>query len=75
MAYLYPYLSDKRKWPLKPDVQAWESWPVRQPCLLFAGNAYGDPKYLDLWKKLLPDPPDDEVRRNMAITQPVLWVK
>ena len=75
MEFLYPYLADKSKWPRKPDVQAWESWPVRQPCLLFAGLALGNQKYLDLWKKLRPDPADDEVRRNIAITQPVLWVK
>ncbi len=73
-AYLYPYLADKSKWPLKPDVQAWAGWPARQPSLLFAGTAYREPRYLDLWKKLPPDPSDAEVRRNMAITQPLLWL-
>jgi Alginate lyase len=72
--YLYPYLADKSKWPLKPDVQAWEDWPVRQPSLLFAGMAFDEPKYLELWKKLPPDSPNAEVRRNVAITQPVLWI-
>jgi hypothetical protein len=75
MEYLYPYLADKSKWPLKPDIQAWEGWPARQPCLLFGGLALGEQKYLDLWQKLPPDPADAEVRRNMAITQPVLWLK
>jgi len=73
--YMYPYLEDKSKWPKKPDVQAWEGWPSRQPSLLFAGLAYNEPKYIDLWKKLSPDPTNEEVRRNIAITQPVLWVK
>ena len=73
-AYLYPYLADKGKWPLKPDVQAWEGWPARQPCLLFAGLAYGQAPYVDLWKRSKPDPQDPEVRRNIAITQPVLWL-
>jgi hypothetical protein len=73
--FLYPYLADKSKWPHKPDVQAWEDWPARQPALLFAGLALGEQKYLDLWKRLPPDPQDPEVRRNIAITQPVLWVK
>jgi hypothetical protein len=73
--YLYPYLADKSKWPLKPDVQAWEGWPARQPALLFAGIALGDRKYIDLWRKLPADPTDAEIRRNIAITQPVLWVK
>lgn len=73
-AYLYPFLADKSKWPLKPDVQAWNSWPARQPGLLFAGLALDEPKYLELWKKLPADPTDPEVRRNIAITQPILWI-
>jgi len=73
--FMYPYLADKSKWPKKPDVNAWDSWPARQPNLLFAGLAFNDAQYLDLWKKLNPDPTNEEVRRNIAITQPVLWVK
>jgi hypothetical protein len=73
--FMYPYLADKSKWPKKPDVQAWEGWPAREPSLLFAGRALGQEKYLSLWKKLPPDPKDPEVRRNIAITQPVLWIK
>jgi hypothetical protein len=73
--FLYPFLADKSRWPRKPDIQAWEGWPARQPCLLFAGLAFGEQKYLDLWKKLPADPTDLEVKRNIAITQPLLWVK
>jgi len=74
-AYLYPFLADKSKWPLKPDVMAWDGWPARQSSLLFAGLALKDSTYLDLWRKLPPDPVDDEVCRNIAITQPLLWVR
>ena len=74
VAYLEPYLADKSKWPLKPDVQAWDGWPARQSSLLFAGLAFGEQPYLDLWQKLPPDPADEEVQRNIAITQPILWV-
>ncbi len=74
MAFLYPYLADKSSWPRKPDVRAWEGWPAREPSLLFAGIALGEQKYLDLWKKLPADPADAEVRRNIAITQPLLWI-
>jgi hypothetical protein len=73
MAFLYPYLADKSTWPRKPDIQAWNGWPARQPCLLFAGLALNQPDYLALWKKLPADPTDAEVRRNIAITQPILW--
>jgi hypothetical protein len=73
--YLYPFLADKSKWPLKPDVQAWDGWPTRQSSLLFAGLAFDDQNYLELWKTLPPDPSDEEVRRNIAITQPLLWLQ
>ncbi len=75
VAYLQPFLADKSKWQLKPDVQAWEGWPTRQPALLFAGLAFNEPKYLKLWKALPPDPADEEVQRNIAITQPLLWLR
>ena len=42
-------------------------------CFLL-GLALGEPKYLDLWKKLSPEPGGDEVERNVALTQPVLWL-
>lgn len=74
MAYLYPYLADKSTWPLDPDVQSWDGWPARQPSLMFAGLALDEPRYLDLWKRLNPDPTDPEIRRNIAITQPLLWL-
>ncbi len=75
VAFLYPFLADKSAWPRPPDVQAWEGWPARQPCLLFAGLALGVPSYLDLWRKLPPDPSNEEVRRNIAVSQPLLWLK
>jgi len=78
MAFLYPYLADKSKWLAdghRKDVQAWDGWPAQEPSLLFAGLAYHEPDYLDLWQKLSPDPTNAEVRRNIPIRQPVLWVK
>ncbi len=75
VAFMYPYLADKSTWPRKPDVNAWEGWPARQPSLLFAGIAFDEQKYLDLWQKLPADPTNEEVRRNIAITQPILWLK
>ena len=75
LAFLYPFLADKSKWPRKPDVQAWDGWPARQPSLLLGGLALGEKSYIELWKKLPADPPDPEVQRNIAITQPLLWIK
>ena len=74
-AYLTPYIRDKRQWPLKPDVQAWDAWPARPIYLLFAGQALQRPDYLKLWATLEADPTDPEVQRNRAITQPLLWLR
>lgn len=75
VSYLYPYLADKSEWPLKPDIHVWDGWPARQPGLLFAGRALGEKPYLDLWQKLPPDPTDPEIQRNIAITQPLIWLE
>jgi hypothetical protein len=74
MAYLFPYLLDKKKWPNAPDVMYDNYWPVRQPSLLFAGLALDKPEYLALWRTLEPDPTEEEVIRNFPIRQPLLWV-
>lgn len=74
MAFVYPYLTDKQAWPYRRDVQHFDEFPVRQPSLLFAGRAYAEPRYLELWRKLDPDPTTNEAIRNYPIRQPVLWV-
>ncbi len=74
MEYMYPYMLDKKKWPLPADVMYDSEWPVRQPCLLFAGLALGKPEYVALWRKLEPDPTVEEVLRNYPVRQPLLWV-
>jgi hypothetical protein len=74
LEYMYPYMVDKSKWPLEPDVMYYDEWPVRHPFLLFGGLALDRPEYIALWKTLDPDPTVDEVLRNFWIRQPVLWV-
>jgi hypothetical protein len=74
MAYMFRYLSNKKSWPLPPDVMYDGEWPMRQSSLLFAGQALDRPEYLELWKKLPADSAVEEVIRNFFIRQPVLWV-
>jgi len=74
IAYMYPYIKDKKSWPLTADVMYHEEWPMRQNSLLFAGLALDRPDYLELWKKLPADSKVDEVIRNFFIRQPVLWL-
>ncbi len=75
VAFLFPYLSDRDTWPYAADIAYFEEWPVRQPALLLAGYRLGRRDYLDLWQELEPDPSNLEVRRNMAVTQPLLWLQ
>jgi hypothetical protein len=72
--YMFPFIADKSKWPFAHDVEYFDQWPVRQPSLLFAGLAYSRQEYIDLWRKLDPDPTVEEIVRNFPIRQPVLWV-
>ncbi|MBO9544555.1 alginate lyase family protein [Caulobacter sp.] len=74
LAYMAPFIADKKTWPKPPDVEAWDGWPVRQPSLLFGGLALKRPDYLDLWRKLDPDPTEAEIIRNYPLRQPVLWI-
>lgn len=73
--FMYPYIDDRSRWPYPPDVMFWDSWPVRSPALLFAGLAYGESRYLDLWKALDADPTEEEVLRNLPIRQSILWLE
>ena len=74
MAFMFPFIADKDRWPYKHDVQYWNAWPARQPSLLFAGVALKQEKYLQLWKRLEPDPTVEEIIRNFPIRQPILWL-
>ncbi len=74
IAWLAPYIGDKTKWPLPPDVMYDKEWPMRQTSLLFAGRALGRPDYLTLWASLPADSSVEEVIRNFFIRQPVLWL-
>jgi hypothetical protein len=74
MAYMYPYIKDKKTWPLAKDVMYDGEWPMRHNSLLFAGLALGNTEYIGLWKTLKADSSVEEVIRNFFVRQPVLWV-
>lgn len=73
--FLYPFVADKSKWPYPPDVMYFNEWPVRHPFLLFAGEAYNNPEYIELWKSLEGYPKTAEVLRNLPIRNPLLWIE
>jgi len=72
--FMYPYVADKKRWPKQPDVMYFDQWPIRHPSLVFGGVALAKPEYLELAKKLNPEPTVDEVIRNYPIRQPALWL-
>jgi hypothetical protein len=74
IAFMYPFIKDKKTWPYKHDVEHWDDFPARQPGLLFSGLAYGQADYIALWKTLNPDPTVPEVIRNFPVRQPLLWL-
>jgi hypothetical protein len=74
IAFMYPFISDKKSWTRTPDVMYFDDWPMRQSSLLFAGLALGKPEYIDTWRKLPADSRVEEVIRNFFIRQPILWV-
>ncbi len=72
--YLYPFIADKSKWTLKPDVMYWGNWPVAQPFLLFGANVFHENEWFLTWKKLNHDPQVEEVIRNLPVRHPLIWM-
>jgi hypothetical protein len=72
--FMFPFIQDKGKWPYAHDVEYFDDLPNRQPCLLFAGIVYQEPRYISLWRTLPPDPKTAEIIRNFPVRQPLLWV-
>jgi len=71
--FLYPYIADKTKWPFPQDVMYWDNWPVAQPALVFAANAYSESLWFNTWQKLDHSPQVEEVIRNLPVKYPVIW--
>jgi len=73
ITYLYPFIANKKKWPLKPDVMYWDNWPVAQPFLVFGAQAFNEDDWLETWMKLDHNPKVEEVLRNLPIRNPAIW--
>ena len=73
VAFLFPSLEDKGRWPFVSDTEFFADLPNRQPSLLFAGRAFARPEYLALWQRLRPEPPQKELLREFPIREPALW--
>ncbi|KIA95799.1 alginate lyase [Pedobacter kyungheensis] len=74
LTYLYPFIADKSKWTLAPDVMYWENWPVAQPFLLFGAVQFNQGNWYATWAKLDHQPQVEEVIRNLPIRNPLIWL-
>jgi hypothetical protein len=74
ISYLFPFVKDKGKWPLKPDVMYWNDWPVAHPFLIFGANALEQNAWFSTWAKLDHAPKVEEVVRNLPIRNPLIWL-
>jgi hypothetical protein len=74
IAFLYPYLKDKNKWPYQHDVMHWEDWPVAQPSLVFGAVELNNSDWLNVWKALNHAPDNEEVIRNLPVRHPLIWL-
>jgi len=75
MDFLTPYIEDKSAWPYGEDIDIWEKWPVRHSLLLFAGLAWQDDHYIDLYLQFDPEPTHPEVLRNHPVRHPIIWME
>ena len=73
--FMFPFVADKKSWPFPKDIMYWDEWPVRQPFLLFSGQAFHQQKYLQRYLGLKRDLTVYEVIRNVPVRHPLLWVK
>jgi len=74
IAFLYPYLADKNKWPYQHDVMHWEDWPAAQPSLVFGAVAAQNRQWLKTWQTMNHDPQNDEIIRNLPVRHPLIWL-
>lgn len=73
VAWALPFLRDRGKWPYVSDREYFKQQPVRENALLFAGRAYDQMDYIDVWKALPADFAVEAIARAHPVTQPALW--
>lgn len=74
IAFMFPYVQDKGKWPFAKDVMYWDMWPVAHPFLVFGASALHKKEWMETWKGLNHWPGVDEVVRNLPVRNPMIWL-
>lgn len=74
MEFMYPFIKDKSKWNLPPDVMYWDEWPIAQPSLIFSAVNLKNKDYFNLWRSLEHNFTVQEVERNTPVRNPLIWL-
>lgn len=72
--FMAPFIKDKSKWNLPPDVMYWDDFPIAQPALIFSAVNFENKEYFNLWKNLKHDISVQEVERNTPVRNPLIWL-
>ena len=72
--FIVPYIADKSAWPYARDIQYWDQWPARHVALVLGAIALNEPDYLALWSNLKTAMGTFEVRRNLPLKNPLIWL-
>ena len=72
--FMVPYLADKDSWPYPHDVSHWDEWPVAVPSCIFGWARFRDRSYYKAWEPFEHFPAGDEMRRNIALRNPLIWL-
>lgn len=72
--FMAPFVAKKNDWPHEPDVMYWNEWPVAHPTFLFSAIIYNRLDFYELWANNRHFPKTFEVKRNMAIKSPLIWL-
>ncbi len=72
--YLFPFLSGARPWPHARGLGSDRWLPVTAPFMLLASRGAGSGEWSRLWGRLPAPPADREIRRNIAIKEPYLYL-
>lgn len=73
-SYYNQSVSVLKDWPLEPDVMYWENWPIAHPSFLLGAASFNRSDYFDLWKNKKHFFEVEEVKRNVPIRNPLLWL-
>ncbi len=73
--FIIPYMRDRSDWPFSDDVQYNDVPNQRRAFLLFAAQSFDNCDYFNMAQQFEPDPEIYEIRRNMPIRSPLLWLR